>query len=169
MHPLLVEREEKNVLRRRRRRRQGLCRRLQLQHRQGGAALHRRTPRPGRIDIEPIGRKGRDLFRRRYPAAHEYDGQSATTDDLATHSSGIRHRPAIEVTGDHPGLLARSAFDSVSELADDIIDRYTHEEIDSVYLVYNEFKSVIAQRVVVETRSAHLASSARTRSPQPRR
>ncbi|HMF54013.1 MAG TPA: FoF1 ATP synthase subunit gamma, partial [Edaphobacter sp.] len=31
-----------------------------------------------------------------------------------------------------------------------IIDRYSRKEIDSVYLVYNEFKSVIAQRVVVE-------------------
>src|SRR6266480_3175151 len=30
------------------------------------------------------------------------------------------------------------------------IDRYAKEEIDSVYLVYNEFKSVIAQRLVVE-------------------
>ena len=31
-----------------------------------------------------------------------------------------------------------------------VIDRYTREEIDSVYIVYNEFKSVIAQRLVVE-------------------
>ena len=30
------------------------------------------------------------------------------------------------------------------------IERYTHGEIDSVYLVFNEFKSVIAQRLVVE-------------------
>ncbi len=28
--------------------------------------------------------------------------------------------------------------------------RYVHEEIDAVYIVYNEFKSVIAQRLVVE-------------------
>ena len=35
-------------------------------------------------------------------------------------------------------------------MAHSIIDRYTRAEIDSVYLVYNEFKSVISQRVVVE-------------------
>jgi F-type H+-transporting ATPase subunit gamma len=35
-------------------------------------------------------------------------------------------------------------------MAHSIIERYTRSEIDSVYLVYNEFKSVIAQRVVVE-------------------
>ncbi|HXF12622.1 MAG TPA: FoF1 ATP synthase subunit gamma, partial [Terriglobales bacterium] len=37
-----------------------------------------------------------------------------------------------------------------SEISEQIIERYTHAEIDSVYLVYNEFKSVIAQRLVVE-------------------
>ena len=37
-----------------------------------------------------------------------------------------------------------------SEIAERAIERYTNEEIDSVYLVYNEFKSVIAQRLVVE-------------------
>ena len=37
-----------------------------------------------------------------------------------------------------------------AKLAERVIDRYCREEIDSVYLVYNEFKSVIAQRLVVE-------------------
>ena len=37
-----------------------------------------------------------------------------------------------------------------SELAERVIERYSEEEIDSVYLLYNEFKSVIAQRLVVE-------------------
>jgi F-type H+-transporting ATPase subunit gamma len=31
-----------------------------------------------------------------------------------------------------------------------VIDRYTREEIDSVYVVFNEFKSVIAQRLVID-------------------
>jgi F-type H+-transporting ATPase subunit gamma len=37
-----------------------------------------------------------------------------------------------------------------SELAGRVIERYSQGEIDSVYLVFNEFKSVIAQRLVVE-------------------
>ena len=36
------------------------------------------------------------------------------------------------------------------ELAKNIIARYVHEEIDAAYIVYNEFKSVISQRLVVE-------------------
>jgi F-type H+-transporting ATPase subunit gamma len=31
-----------------------------------------------------------------------------------------------------------------------VVHRYMEEELDAVYLVYNEFKSVMAQRVVVE-------------------
>ena len=38
----------------------------------------------------------------------------------------------------------------MSEMARSIIERYERAEIDSVYIVYNEFKSVISQRVVVE-------------------
>ena len=38
----------------------------------------------------------------------------------------------------------------VFELAQSIICRYVHEEIDAAYIVYNEFKSVIQQRLVVE-------------------
>ena len=31
-----------------------------------------------------------------------------------------------------------------------MITRYTREEVDAVYVVFNEFKSVIAQRLIVE-------------------
>ena len=99
------------------------------------------------IDIEAIGRKGRDLFRRRYPIAKFADQNSDTPEN----GRPERQRSGrIEVIGDHPGLLDKVDHDSVRELAEDIAARYFHEEIDSVYLVYNEFKSVIAQRVVVE-------------------
>jgi F-type H+-transporting ATPase subunit gamma len=35
-------------------------------------------------------------------------------------------------------------------LAESVIRRYQREEIDAVYIVFNEFKSVIAQRLIVE-------------------
>ncbi len=56
----------------------------------------------------------------------------------------------VEVTGDHPGLLVNLEISRVQALAHNIISRYVHEEIDAAYIVYNEFKSVIAQRLVVE-------------------
>ena len=47
-------------------------------------------------------------------------------------------------------MISRPDFTTAREIAESIIERYTREEIDSVYLVYNEFKSVIAQRLIVD-------------------
>ena len=99
------------------------------------------------IDIEAVGRKGRDLMRRRYPAA-EYVEE---TDEFG-HTRQVRQsrKGLVEVTGDHPGMLLKLENSRVYELAQSIIARYVHEEIDAAYIVYNEFKSVIQQRLVVE-------------------
>jgi F-type H+-transporting ATPase subunit gamma len=56
----------------------------------------------------------------------------------------------IEVAGDYPGMLDKPSFDRVAVMAREVVHRYMEEELDAVYLVYNEFKSVMAQRVVVE-------------------
>jgi F-type H+-transporting ATPase subunit gamma len=98
------------------------------------------------IDIEPVGRKGRDLMRRRYPAAV----YNEVTDEHGVTRQVRERKTAIEVTGDHPGMLLKLEQSRVHELAESIIARYVHEEIDAVYIVYNEFKSVIQQRLVVE-------------------
>jgi F-type H+-transporting ATPase subunit gamma len=95
------------------------------------------------FDIETIGRKGRDLLRRRYPAA-----QFTETDQEAAARQERKGR--IELMPDMPGMLLKIEANRVFELAQSIIARYVHEEIDAAYIVFNEFKSVIAQRVVVE-------------------
>jgi len=90
------------------------------------------------IDIETVGRKGRDFFRRRYKVAK-------------TSEQGRSGRAAeIEIVGEHVGVVSKPDFTTAREIAESIIERYTREEIDSVYLVYNEFKSVIAQRLIVD-------------------
>jgi F-type H+-transporting ATPase subunit gamma len=99
------------------------------------------------IDIEAVGRKGRDLTRRRYPAA-VYNEQT----DENGHKRQVREerKGPVEVTGDHPGMLLKLETERVFKLAQTVIARYVHEEIDAAYIVYNEFKSVIQQRLVVE-------------------
>jgi F-type H+-transporting ATPase subunit gamma len=52
--------------------------------------------------------------------------------------------------GEKVGVLNKVEYSMAAELAERITARYAKEEIDSVYVVYNEFKSVIAQRLVVE-------------------
>jgi F-type H+-transporting ATPase subunit gamma len=98
------------------------------------------------MDIEAVGRKSRDQMRRHYPAAV----YSEQTDEFG-HKLRVRQRKAkVEVTGDHPGMLAKLETSRVFALAESIISRYVQLEIDAAYIVYNEFKSVIAQRLVVE-------------------
>jgi F-type H+-transporting ATPase subunit gamma len=103
------------------------------------------------IDIEAIGRKGRDFFRRRYPAA-TVQTRSLTDpeESLDTTSERAERAGAIQISGEHVGVLGKLEFSQARILAESVIGRYEREEIDSVYVVFNEFKSVIAQRLVVE-------------------
>ncbi len=120
----------------------------------GKAAQRFMDERRGRgqnIDLEPIGKKAIGLYKRRYPAAEYEHKEELYDNDLAKHIEDIRHRKApIEVAAEHPDLLLRANVEDISAMAHSIIGRYERAEIDAVYIVYNEFKSVIQQRVVVE-------------------
>jgi F-type H+-transporting ATPase subunit gamma len=108
------------------------------------------------IDIECIGRKGRDFMRRRYPIAPERtapaqaDGATGVppvhdaADGLATRAG------RIQIVGEHVGVLGKVEYKFASTLSESVVARYSHNEIDSVYVLFNEFKSVIAQRLVAE-------------------
>src|SRR5579863_318334 len=103
------------------------------------------------VDIEAIGRKGRDFLRRRYPAAPVQTRSLAETEEsLETRPETLERAGAIQITGEHVGALGKLEFSQVGALAESVIARYEREEIDSVYIVFNEFKSVIAQRLIVE-------------------
>ena len=77
-----------------------------------------------KIEIMAIGRKGRDFFRnRRATIAGEFIGITAK---------------------------ARLEFSDALEVAQSIIKTYTEDEgIDKVFIIYNEFRSVLSQRVVL--------------------
>ena len=80
---------------------------------------------PGKtIEVVTIGRKGRDYFRRRATVLGEY------TD-------------VERLSRTHAGA---------ADIARDLMARYTDEEstIDKIFLVYNEFKSVLSQQVVIK-------------------
>jgi len=94
------------------------------------------------IEIETIGRKGRDFLRRRYPTSEP--------EKSGPEKSESQERPAIAIVGEQVGVLNKVDYAMASELAGRVIDRYSNGEIDSVYLLYNEFKSMIAQRLIVE-------------------
>jgi F-type H+-transporting ATPase subunit gamma len=89
------------------------------------------------IEIEAIGRKGRDFLRRRYRTA---EARNAASPEAA----------GTTIVGEQIGVLNKVEYSAVAELVNRVIERYSKAEIDSAYLVYNEFKSVIAQRLIVE-------------------
>ncbi|WP_158751374.1 F0F1 ATP synthase subunit gamma [Acidobacterium sp. S8] len=150
-HPLLLTRPEKNVL-------------LVVVSGEGGFAgafnaniIKAATNFIGdhndrQIDVEAIGRKGRDILRRRYPAAKYLEAQRSEHDEERAPRGERQERVApVEMMDDrYRSMLLKLSFDQVSELGAEIVSLYTREQIDAAYIVYNEFKSVIQQRVVVE-------------------
>jgi F-type H+-transporting ATPase subunit gamma len=104
------------------------------------------------VDIEAIGRKGRDFLRRRYPVAPVQTRSLAETEDSPDEArpETMERAGPIQITGEHVGALGKLEFSQVGALAESVIARFEQEEIDSVYIVFNEFKSVIAQRLIVE-------------------
>jgi F-type H+-transporting ATPase subunit gamma len=102
------------------------------------------------IDIEAIGRKGRDFLRRRYPAAKVRTPSLESEDSLETAAGAGERAGEIQITGEHVGVLGKLEFSQARFLAENVIERYQREAIDAVYIVFNEFKSVIAQRLIVE-------------------
>jgi F-type H+-transporting ATPase subunit gamma len=152
LHPLLVEREEKSVLL------------LVIAGDKGFAGgfnsnigkaaqkfIDARIALGQNVDLEPIGRKAIGFYKKKYVAANYQKTEEHYDNDLSTHYETIRHRAdKVEVAAEHADLLLRADFGAVTEISKSIIDRYERAEIDAVYIVYNEFKSVIQQRVVVE-------------------
>ena len=152
LNPLLVEREEKSVLL------------IVIAGDKGFAGgfnanvgkaaqkfINARVSLGQNVDLEPIGKKAIGLYKKKISAANYEKTEEHYDNDLSTHYETIRHRAAqVEVAAEHTDLLAKTEFSAVAEMARSIIARYERAEIDAVYLVYNEFKSVIQQRVVVE-------------------
>ena len=77
----------------------------------------------GDIKVDVIGRKARDWFKRR----------------------------AYAVRRTEVDIFKSISVEHAVDLARDLVKVFTDGDVDSVYLVYNEFKSVIQQRPIVET------------------
>jgi F-type H+-transporting ATPase subunit gamma len=120
-HPLLAVREEKTVLLIVLTSDKGLCGSFNTNIiKAAGAFLLGRRDQKQVVGL--IGRKGRDFFRRR------------------------GYEPAIE----RINIFQNLTFDVAREIADFASELFTNQKIDGVHLVYNEFKSVMQQRIVTE-------------------
>ncbi len=105
------------------------------------------------IDVECIGRKGRDFMRRRYPLVPERPSADGAT-GVSPVQPGAEAAPPragrVQIAGEYVGVLGKVDHNFANALSQSVIARYTRGEIDGVYILFNEFKSVIAQRLVAE-------------------
>lgn len=149
-HPLLAQRDEQNILLVVVTGDKGLAGAFNANITK--AAMRFLESKAGKnTDIEAIGRKGRDFLRRRYLAAKVQTRSLAElAESIETEPETAERAATIQVTGEHVGVLGKVEFAQASALAQNVIQRYCREEIDAVYVVFNEFKSVIAQRLIVE-------------------
>jgi F-type H+-transporting ATPase subunit gamma len=77
--------------------------------------------RNAELEMVAIGRKGRDFFRKR----------------------------DVKIRADHVGILANPRFDEAAAIARDAIERFRAGELDALYVLNNEFKSMVSQRLSV--------------------
>jgi F-type H+-transporting ATPase subunit gamma len=74
------------------------------------------------VSLAVVGRKARDFFRRRHMKIH----------------------------AEHVGVFTSLQYATAQKIAQELIRAFTAGETDEVWLVYNEFKSVIQQRIVAK-------------------
>jgi F-type H+-transporting ATPase subunit gamma len=100
----------------------GLCGSFNSNVIKGASLFIAGAGQPRDVTLALVGRKGRDFFRRR--------------------SLPIEYQAA--------GIFQRLAFSHAAEVADAAMEAFTSGRVASVHLVFNEFKSVMTQRLAVE-------------------
>ncbi|HEY6558060.1 MAG TPA: ATP synthase F1 subunit gamma [Polyangiaceae bacterium] len=122
-HPLLVRREEKSALYLVITSDRGLCGAFNSNINRMAERLWKERERAGQtVKIAVVGRKGRDYFKR-------------------------RGAPVFHVFG---GVWDKLDLEQSRAVARTVLRPYIAGEVDSIYIVYNEFKSAMSQRVVAE-------------------
>ncbi|MBN1255968.1 MAG: ATP synthase F1 subunit gamma [Deltaproteobacteria bacterium] len=74
------------------------------------------------ISLTIVGRKGLEYFRRRQ----------------------------VPITRDYVGRFQETDYQAAATIGKDVVEAYTGETVDGVFLVYNEFRSPLVQRVMIK-------------------
>lgn len=121
-HPLIVQREEKKVRLIVIAGDRGLCGAFNANIMKAAHRFIKQKQDAGiEVTLDVIGKKANDYFKKRHP--------------ISTY---------------HEGILAKVTWGRVASIADEVLEQYKKEEFDAIYLLYNEFKSAIQQKVTVE-------------------
>jgi len=119
LHPLLAQREEKRVVLIVVSGDKGLCGGFNANVNRGVGQLLREAKERGveEVRLVTLGRKAVDFWKRR----------------------------SLPILDARPGLFAKFGHDTAAAIARKAADLFVSGEVDAVYVIYNEFRSVIAQ------------------------
>ncbi|MFQ5431967.1 MAG: ATP synthase F1 subunit gamma [Nitrospinota bacterium] len=121
-HPLLVKREEKHILILLCSSDKGLCGAFNANLFRATMNLIHENEGKG-IFLSIIGKKGRDFF---------------------------KHKN-VTILNSYVDYTRKLNYPFAAEIGKDMVETFTQEKVDRIYLVYNHFKSVIRQDVVVRS------------------
>jgi F-type H+-transporting ATPase subunit gamma len=88
-------------------------------------------------------RKAQEFFRSR-------QGKKITTIPVGKKGRDSLRRAGFTFAAEYVNVLARVDFRTAREIANLVADLYIKEEIDSVYIIFSEFKSVMVPTLAVE-------------------
>lgn len=121
-HPLLVERPEKRIRVIILAGERGLCGSFNTNvFKEATKFLKKKRAEGVEVTVECVGKKAYDFFKKKE-----------------------------NVVKYHDDLLGKASYSKVAAVADIVLAEFLEEKLDAVYLVYNEFKSAIQQKVTSE-------------------
>jgi F-type H+-transporting ATPase subunit gamma len=88
-------------------------------------------------------RKAHEFFR-------SHQGKKITTIPVGKKGRDSLRRAGFRFAAEYVNVLARVDFKTAREIANLVADLYVKEEIDSVYIIFREFKSVMVPTLAVE-------------------
>ncbi|HSY33512.1 MAG TPA: ATP synthase F1 subunit gamma [Verrucomicrobiae bacterium] len=88
-------------------------------------------------------RKAHEFFR-------SHQGKKITTIPVGKKGRDSLRRAGFTFAAEYVNVLARVDFRTAREIANLVADLYVKEEIDSVYIIFSEFKSVMVPTLAVE-------------------
>ncbi len=80
---------------------------------------------------------------------HEKEGFNMSISAIGKKASDYFKRRNITMRKSWTGLSGEIVYSDINEISSDIIENYINEKIDEVFIIYNEFKTVMAQKVSI--------------------
>ena len=85
-------------------------------------SVYKEYQEAGRLRIIPVGKKGYDFYSKRF----------------------------LGVTAKHVGIFSHLGFHHAQQIIKEVVNAYLLQEIDKVEVIYNEFKSILRQNIIIE-------------------